>query len=160
MGGVVVGTVHLTGTHHADRRLVLFHHVRLYGRSVRTQKYIVAEVESILHIARGVVLGDIQLTEIIKVSFHLGTVRHAESQRGEYGEYLLFHERARVETAAGSSRTLQGDVYLLFKQFFFLLFSLQLRKFFVYKCVNLISRLVDQLADGGAFFRGIALHSA
>ena len=87
--GVLVGGVHVfvaegaAGRDHAQGRTQALHAAHLHRRSVGAQQIAVGQPEGILHVARGMVGGDVQRVEIVIFVFHFGAIQHGETERDE-----------------------------------------------------------------------------
>jgi hypothetical protein len=87
--GVLVRGVHFfvaedaAGRDHAQRRTEALHAAHLHGRSVGAQQIAVGEPERILHVARGMVGGDVQRVEIVDIRSSTSGRRRRRSPANE-----------------------------------------------------------------------------
>ena len=72
--------------------------VRIWtGRGVRAQQDLPAHVEGVLHVARGMVLRDVERLEVVVVELDLGALGHREAHAGEHVHDLVVHPRQGME---------------------------------------------------------------
>ena len=115
VGGLV--PVALARHDHAHRRLLALHDASLHGRSVRAQQHwslagvvLVVQPESVPHVARRVVLRDVEHLEVVVVPLHLWAFDHLESHRNEGVADLSHDQRGGMQTAHGRGPTGQRYV--------------------------------------------------
>lgn len=95
MRGVVVRAEHPSRRENFNGRLFRFHDADLPRGSLRAKEQLVREIEGILHIAGGVILGGIERGEIIVIRFDFGTFKDFEAHARKNVDELIFHERDR-----------------------------------------------------------------
>jgi hypothetical protein len=88
-----------------QRRLAL-EHARLHGRRVRTEQEIVRQPERVLHVARGMVLGDVERVEVVIRRLDVGAFLEPEPEPAHDGHAGLVNLRERMRRAA-----LLGDAW-------------------------------------------------
>ena len=127
---------------------------------MRSQKHFVAEVKSVLHISCRVILGDIERLKIEKVEFNFRSLRDRKSERCKYVDYLVFYERAGMQTAELNVFGLVSNVDALFEHLFFCFFGFE-RLFFAFcRARYHISCLVYVAADDRSLILGHVFHAA
>ena len=154
MGGVRIRTEDTAGGQHLERRLVGVHIADLTGTGLGPQENVLGDIEGVLHIPGGMVLGHIQPGEVMIVIFDLRAVINLKSHTGKNVDHFISGQGQGME---GTDRPLfggQGDIDLFLfvtgrelKGFLFL-FRLLVALF------GLLLELVDQFAHGGAVFLG------
>ena len=95
----LVGPVHPPGADHPDGRLARGHHAGLHGGGMRAKHGIVINVEGILRVARGMVLGDVEQLEVVMIQLDLGAFHHLEAQAHKAVDHLVEHHGAGVPHA-------------------------------------------------------------
>ena len=85
VGDIRITAVNFSRSDDAERRLLVFHDVNLHRRGVRPQNHILFNIKGVLHIAGGVILGDIQGFKIIIIGFDFGSFFDLESQTVKNG---------------------------------------------------------------------------
>src|SRR5215472_17934059 len=73
MGGVIIVAVHGSGNDDLKRGLAAFHGPDLYRRCMRAQHAATGNKESILHVPRGMIFGNIEGLEVVIVVFDIRT---------------------------------------------------------------------------------------
>ena len=99
VGGVVVVAIHFSGYDDAYRRLLRSHCARLHGTCVRAEKKIVCYVQRILHVARGVVLRNVEQLKVIIVAFDFGAFLDFKAEADKRVENFVFDESKRMQRA-------------------------------------------------------------
>jgi hypothetical protein len=94
MGGIAVYAIGASGRDDADGRFAVQHGAHLHRRGVGAQHMRRAvglrrDVKRILHLARGMVGGNVQLGEIVIVELHVGAFGDAKAQLGEDGDHFI-----------------------------------------------------------------------
>ena len=107
---VVVVPVDAPGADDADRRLARQHRADLHRRSVRAQQPAVFEEESVLRVARRMVVGKVEETEVHPVVFDLGPFGDAVTQRPEDRFDLTRDESHRMQRATARAPARQRHV--------------------------------------------------
>ena len=112
-------------TYDADGRLVRFHIMYLVVRCVRAQKYVLRYVvvilfyeERVLHVACGMIDGEVQLRKHVQIVVYLGTVGQHKPHSPEDRNNLVLHNCERMPSAEwyGISRT--RKVYIVVSGFY------------------------------------------
>ena len=159
MSRVVVGSVYLARTNYSDRRLSLYHSPCLHRRSMRTQKYVVSNIERILHISCGMIGRNIEHLKTKFIKLYLRSFSKRESQRSENFYYFIGDQSAGVQAASLLSLAVKSDVDALFKHLcinlcLFKLLGLILRDLSYY-----VSCLVDVLSYKRSLLRRKIFHT-
>ena len=114
--GVLVGRIHAlvaehaAGRDHAQRQPQPFHAAHLHRRSVGAQQVAAFEPKRVLHVARGMLRGNVQGIEVVILVFHLRPVQHGETERSKQLFELPLDARDGVQVAAPRRRSGQGQV--------------------------------------------------
>ena len=152
MGRIRVGAVHAPRAEHLDGRLFALHHADLPRRSLRTEQKFAADEEGVLHIARGVVGGDVERLEVVVVLLDLRPLEHVEAHAREDVDQLLLDEGDGVDGTAARELRGHGHVDLFARVACGELLFFQL---LLARCELLLrpgAHVADQLARGGALF--------
>ena len=88
------------GADNPERRREPFHAAYLDRRCVGAEQIAVFRPEGVLHIARGVVLRNVERFEVIIIGFHFGAVQHLESHRCKNILDFVLYLRQRMQMAA------------------------------------------------------------
>ena len=155
-----VRAVHTTGADDADGRLTILHRADLRRRGLRPQQQTVAQEEGILHIPRGVILGDIERLEIVVFGFHLRTIHHIKAHRLENVDQVLQHDVQRVQSAFFAVATRHGHIQRFVLQTCRLLRSAHRSGAGFQRFLQLGAHLVHQLTHLGALLGGQCAHAA
>ena len=100
VGGVhLVGAVHPAGADHAEGGLAGEHGARLHGGGVGAQHHVVVNIEGILGIPGGVVLGNVHQLEVVVVQLYFRAAYHIEAHAQKNFFQLAQHQLKRVAPA-------------------------------------------------------------
>ena len=161
MGGVhLVGAEHPAGADYPDGGLAGFHGADLRRRGLGTQQEIIRQVEGVLHVPGGVILGHVQRLEDVVIRFHLRAVHHIEAHGLEDIEHVLKHRVERMKPSRFAGLAGHGHVQ------FFLFQTLELDGFLDgglpagQGLLQLLAQLVDHLPHPGTLLRRKAAHTA
>ena len=149
---VVVAPVHFAGRNNADGRLLFLHNARLHRARLRAQNHVVVDVERVLHIACGMVFGDVEKLEVVQIAFNFRTFRNRKAHAGKYVDKFARDERKRMKRAEFGRVCGESHVNLLRFEPFKLLRLFDKRGLFVEHAFNGVSQFVDHFAHIGAFF--------
>jgi hypothetical protein len=105
-----VAAVDLAGHDDPDRWLLGQHRADLYRRGVGPQQGALADVERVLHVARGVVAWNVERLEVVVVALDLRTLGHREAEPCEDGDDLVVHAGQRVERSVRRPAARQREV--------------------------------------------------
>ena len=105
-----IATVGVAGTQDANRRLELLHGADLHGRCVRPQQNVLAEVERVVQVERGVIGREIERREIVPLGFRFGAERNGESELAEDVFDFFDDERHRMLRAEPLPPCRHGEV--------------------------------------------------
>ena len=139
---------------------VLFCIARLYGRGLRAQEDVLRDIERVLHIARGVILRQIQRFEVEVVALDLGSLLDGKAHLQEDLLDAVQRDRERVQMPHGRRPPRQGHVDLLGGN---LVRKFPLRQFLGLCRKQLLefgTRLVDDLADARTLLLCEGAHAA
>ena len=81
-----------------------FKRAHLHRRGVRAQQTAVFQPERVLHVARGMIGGDVERVEVVVLGFDLGAVEYGESQGDEQIFEFLLDLRDRMQSCRGGCR--------------------------------------------------------
>ena len=111
MGSVgFVGAVDAPGADDADGRLARGHDARLHGRGVRAQDDVVVDVESVLRVAGGMVLGQVEQLKVVVVVLDLRAFDHLITHANENLHQFVLHGVQGVGRAGGTGPYRHGHV--------------------------------------------------
>ena len=111
MGGVgFVGAVDAAGADDADGRLARGHDARLHGRGMRAQDDVVVDVEGVLRVAGGMVLGQVEQFKVVVVVLDLRPFDHLIAHAHENFHQLFLHGVQGVGRAGGTGTHRHGHV--------------------------------------------------
>src|SRR5215470_300594 len=96
----------------AHGRTLRLHGPDLHGRGVGAQHHVGGHVEGVLHVARGMIVGEIERAEVVVVGLHLGPLRHREAEPFEDGNDLFLHADDGVDGAGGGEAAGQGEIHV------------------------------------------------
>ena len=113
MRRVVVRAEHLARGENLNRRLLLFHHVNLPRRGLGAEQELIAQIKSILHVARRVVLRRVERGEVVVIRLDLRALVNLKAHARKGFDHLISDQRVRVEIAARNFRARQRDINLL-----------------------------------------------
>src|ERR1700722_16948477 len=90
--------VYAAGANDTDRGFLCFHRPGLNAAGMGAQQPIgmPMDIEGVLHVACGMVLGKIECGKIMPVIFDLGAFRDGKAQAAKYMEDLIAHEGDRM----------------------------------------------------------------
>ena len=95
--------IHSPGTNHADRRLLPFHDSALVVRRMRTQNYVFRHLigvgldeKGVLHVACGMVGGEVQFGKYVQVVVDLGPFGQRKAHALENIDDLIAHDCQRM----------------------------------------------------------------
>ena len=159
---VGVTAIDAPGRDHADRsiRLVLLHRTCLHGRGLRAQQNILRDVEGILHIARGVILRQVERLKVVVVRLNLRAFLYRKAHLQKDFLDAVQRDRERMEMSDLHRAAGQRDVDLLGVD---LGRQYTLGNFLGLLCEELLklgTRLVDDLADARTFLLREGAHAA
>ena len=152
VGGIGIGTEHTAGDQHLDGRLLAVHGADLAAGGLGAEQELVGQVEGILHVTGGVILGHVQAGEVVVVILDLRCVSHGKTHAGEHVDDLVGDQRQGVQTTHRAGLGGQGDVHGLSGVAGGQLGLLHLGGGGIVVCLHLLLELVDDLAHGGALF--------
>ena len=159
---VGVAAIDTPGRDHSDRsiRLVLLHRTCLHGRGLRAQQNILRDVEGILHIARGVILRQVERLKVVVVRLDLRAFLHRKAHLQKDFLDAVQRDRERMQMSDLHRAAGQRDIDLLGvdlgRQFTLGKFLRLLRE----ELLEFGSRLVDDLADARTFLLRNCAHAA
>ena len=116
-------------------------------------------IEGVLRIPGGVVLGNVQQLEVVVVQLHLGAFHHVKAHAREAVHHLVHAQGDGMGAAAGGQGAGLGHVDGLPAQGRFLLDGLELPLLFVQQGGEFLPGLVNQLARLGALLGGELAHA-
>lgn len=94
---VVVVSVNFAGNDDTNGRFFGGHRASLHRACVRTKQEIVGDIEGILHIARGVILRNVEKLEVKVIAFDFRTFLDLEPEPDKRIENLVFDFRQRMQ---------------------------------------------------------------
>ena len=153
VGGVRVGAEHPAGHQHLDGGLFGVHGADLAGGGLGAQQQLVGQVEGVLHIPGGMVLGHVQAGKAVVVVLDLGALVNFKAHARKGVDDLVAHQRQRVQPAGGAGLGRQGDVHRLGRVAGGQLGLPHPDGGCVVVGLHLLLQLVDGLAHGGALGR-------
>ena len=107
MGGIHgVAAIHPPWGDYPHRRWVVLQVADLHWRGVGAQQLAIAQIKGVLHVPRGVMLGDVEGREVVVVALDLRPLRHPISQAGKDVDDLL--DRADQWVAVARRREAAG----------------------------------------------------
>ena len=113
VGGIGIRTEHAAGREDLDGRPHLIHGADLAVGGLGAQQQVAAQVERILHIPGGMILGHIQAGEVVGVVVDLGGFVHGKAHAGEDVNDLLLHQGDGMQAARIAQLGGQGNVHCL-----------------------------------------------
>ena len=153
VSSVRVRAEHAAGDQHLDGRLLAVHSADLTTGGLSAQQELIRQIEGILHIAGGVILGHVQAGEVVVVVLDLRGIRHGKAHTGEHVDDLVGDQRQRVQTAHRAGLGRQRDIHRLRSIAGSKFCLLHLFCSSVVICLNLCLEFIDDLAHSGALFR-------
>ena len=161
VGGVhLVGAEHPAGAHDADGGLLLEHGAGLHGAGLGTKHHVIVDIEGVLRVPGGMVLGHIQQFKIVQVQLHFGAFHHGKAHGGEAVQHFVEHQIHGMLRAHGGHGPGLGHVDGLFGEPCFLFLPGQLRLLFIQQGGELFPGLVDDLTHLGPLLGAQLPHTA
>src|ERR1700691_2567319 len=97
MGGIhFFVSEHSPRSHHPNRRTELLQSASLNRRGMGSQQMSIRQPKSVLHIARGMLGGDVQCVKVVVFAFDFWSVHHAEPHRHEQFFEFVLNDRHRM----------------------------------------------------------------
>src|SRR6476646_8488994 len=90
MGQIRITTIDPPRSNDLHGRLGTAHMTDLYGRGMRAQQvaaHLIFHVKRVVHCTRGMVLGNVQGSNIVEIGLDLGTEYHVKPKRVKQGAY-------------------------------------------------------------------------
>src|SRR2546425_2396720 len=104
---VRIAAIDPAGADDTDRRALGLHGADLHGGGVGAQERVFREVEGVLHVPRGMILGDVQGLEVEVVALDLRPLGDGKAEAHEDRNDLVLHPGERV--ARAQRRTTAGE---------------------------------------------------
>ena len=153
MGSVRVRAEHAAGHQDLDGRLLNVHGADLATGGLGAQQEFIRQIEGILHIAGGVILGHVQAGKVVVIVLDLREGAHRKTHAGEHVDDLVGDQGQRVQAAHGAGLGGQGDVHRLGGVAGSKLCLLHGLGGGIVVCLHLLLEFVDDLAHRRALFR-------
>ena len=152
MGGVhLVGTEDTAGADDTDGGLAVLHDPDLGSGGLGAEHQVLAQIEGVLHIPGGMVLGHVEGLKAVVVGLHLGAVHHVKAHGLEDVHQVLQHDVQGMQAAGSGSLAGQGDVQGLLGQLLFQRLGLKLGLTDGESLLQSLPDLVGYLTHNGAF---------
>ena len=160
-GIVLIAAVNTARGNHANRLIgfVSLHGTRLYRRSLGTHENFISNIEGILHIARRMVLGQVQRLKVEVIALNFRTFFHAKAHVDKDILNTLHGQRQRVQMALRHRAPRQRNINLFTGQSCRHFLGFEFASLGIDSLFHFCFGNVDNLADFRTFLSRQAAHA-